>query len=128
VNTARLNASACKCGQKYIYLFGGLDVEKNEMTDSIERYNTQLHIWTTLSQIKMPAKISNSFAFCFDPKFILIMGGITKKEIPTNFGGAVGLQSQNPTNSVIDVNKTFEIQNRVHVLKITDNDTKFKWK
>ena len=56
------------------------------------------------------------------------MGGITKKETPTNFGGAVGLQSQNPTNSVIDVNKTFEIQNRVHVLKITDNDTKFKWK
>ena len=26
-NIARLNASACKCGQKYIYLFGGLDVE-----------------------------------------------------------------------------------------------------
>ena len=41
-NTARLNASACKCGHKYIYLFGGLNVEKNEFTDSIERYNTQL--------------------------------------------------------------------------------------
>jgi N-acetylneuraminic acid mutarotase len=80
VNIARLNASACKCGSKYIYLFGGLDVEKNEMTDSIERYNTELHIWTTLSQIKLPAKISNCFAFCFDPKFIIIMGGITKKE------------------------------------------------
>jgi hypothetical protein len=39
-NTARLNASACKCGPKYIYLFGGLHVEKNEFTDSIERFNT----------------------------------------------------------------------------------------
>jgi len=77
-NTARLNASACKCGQKYIYLFGGLNVEKNEFTDSIERYNNQLQIWTTLT-VKFPVKISNSFAFSFNPNFILIMGGITKK-------------------------------------------------
>lgn len=41
-NIPRLNASACKCGSKYIYLFGGLNVEKNEFTDSIERYNTKL--------------------------------------------------------------------------------------
>jgi hypothetical protein len=53
VNIARINASACKCGTKYIYLFGGLDVEKNEFTDSIERYNQQLKIWTIL-QLKLP--------------------------------------------------------------------------
>ena len=80
VNMARLNGSATKCGDKYIYLFGGLNVEKNEFTDSIERYNSKLEIWTTLS-IKMPAKISNSFAFSFSQNFILIMGGITKKEV-----------------------------------------------
>ena len=39
IETARLNASACKCGKKYIYLFGGLNVEKNEFSDSIERFN-----------------------------------------------------------------------------------------
>lgn len=26
INIARINASACKCGRKYIYLFGGLDI------------------------------------------------------------------------------------------------------
>jgi hypothetical protein len=76
----------------------------------------------------MPSKISNSFAFSFNPKFILIMGGITKKDMPNGFIQGLSLQSQNNTNTVIDVNKTFEIQNRVHVLKITENDTKFKWK
>ena len=40
VNVARINASACKCGEKYVYLFGGLDVMRNEFTDSIERYNS----------------------------------------------------------------------------------------
>ena len=48
LNIARLNASACKCGDKYIYIFGGLNVEKNEFTDSIERYNSNLDIWTKL--------------------------------------------------------------------------------
>ena len=99
VNTARLNASACKCGDKYIYLFGGLNVEKNEFTDSIERYNSKLEIWTTLA-IKMPNKISNSFSFSFNQNFILIMGGITKKDVHQE-------------------NKIYEIQNKVHVLKIT---------
>jgi hypothetical protein len=79
LNIARLNASACKCGDKYIYIFGGLNVEKNEFTDSIERYNSNLDIWTKL-QIRLPLKISNSFAFSFSDSSILIMGGITKKE------------------------------------------------
>jgi hypothetical protein len=80
INHARINASSCKCGKKYIYLFGGLDVEKNEFTDTIERYNTQLEIWTTIN-IRMPYKISNSFAFSFSEDSILIMGGITKKKV-----------------------------------------------
>lgn len=33
VNTARINASATKCGYKYVYLFGGLSSERNEFTD-----------------------------------------------------------------------------------------------
>lgn len=48
----RINASACKCGPKHIYLFGGLSAE-DEFLDSIERYNTQLGIWTILD-VKMP--------------------------------------------------------------------------
>ena len=39
IHTARINAAACKCGKYYIYLFGGMDVERNEFTDTIERYN-----------------------------------------------------------------------------------------
>jgi len=39
IHCARINAAACKCGTKYIYLFGGMDVERNEFTDTIERYN-----------------------------------------------------------------------------------------
>lgn len=39
LHVPRINASACKCGPKHIYLFGGLSVE-SEFLDSIERYNT----------------------------------------------------------------------------------------
>lgn len=79
VNLARVNASACKCGKKYIYLFGGLDIYKNEFTDNIERYNQELSIWTILT-LKLPNKISNCFAFSLNPEMILIMGGVVKKD------------------------------------------------
>jgi hypothetical protein len=79
VNVARINASATKCGEKYVYLFGGLDVLKNEFTDSIERYNSQLSIWTILN-VKLPNRIANLFTFSLNPNMILIMGGIVKKD------------------------------------------------
>lgn len=44
INHGRINASGCKCGTNYLYLFGGLD--KKDFLDSIERYNVQLNIWT----------------------------------------------------------------------------------
>jgi hypothetical protein len=87
VNLARVNASACKCGDKYIYLFGGLDIQKNEFTDCIERYNQELSIWTILT-LKLPNKISNCFAFSINPEMILIMGGVIKKEGGVGFGGS----------------------------------------
>lgn len=37
INHARINAAACKCGSKYLYLFGGLD--KKDFLDTIERFN-----------------------------------------------------------------------------------------
>ena len=52
INIPRINASVCKCGPKHIYLFGGLS-EEDEFLDSIERYNTQLGIWTVLD-VKIP--------------------------------------------------------------------------
>jgi len=79
INIPRINGSATKCGMKYVYLFGGLSSQRNEFSDQIERYNTELQIWTVLS-IRLPLKLSNSFAFSFSDEFILIMGGITKKE------------------------------------------------
>ena len=76
--------------------------------------------------IRLPLKIANSFAFSFSEDFILIMGGITKKE-------TMAMNTQNPYLNVAggtqqDLNKTYEVQNRVYVLKIGDKDTKFKWK
>ena len=37
VNFPRINAAVTKCGNKYLYLFGGLD--KNAFLDVIERFN-----------------------------------------------------------------------------------------
>jgi hypothetical protein len=85
-------------------------VEKNEFTDSIERYNVQLEIWTTLN-IKMPHKISNSFAFSFSEESILIMGGITKKKIVTTPSTNNSYQHFNNNISLVqqDLSKTYEI-------------------
>ena len=88
MNIARINATACKCGTKYIYLFGGLDIQKNEFTDNIERFNQELSIWTILT-LKLPNKISNCFAFSLNPEMILIMGGVIKKD-NIGFGGSGG--------------------------------------
>ena len=76
INKARINASACKC-DRYVYLFGGLSAE-DEFLDSIERYNVQLKIWTVLD-VKMPIKVSNHYSFSFNPKYIIILGGLMKK-------------------------------------------------
>ena len=61
-------------------------------------------------------KISNSYAFNFNPNFILIMGGITKKVEPAatklqdnsqgNYMAQSGLNSAIVSN---EMNKTFEI-------------------
>ena len=78
VNVPRINASACKCGPKHIYLFGGMSAE-DEILNVIERYNMQLKIWTVL-EIQMPYRVANSFAFSFSPDYIIILGGLLKKQ------------------------------------------------
>jgi N-acetylneuraminic acid mutarotase len=81
--TPRMNASACKCGPKHIYIFGGLTQDpatgSSIFLDSIERYNTVLNIWTQL-QIRLPQKISNNFAFSFSADYIVLLGGMLKKD------------------------------------------------
>ena len=76
INHARINASATKCGSKYIYLFGGLD--KKEFLDSIERFNMSLDVWTTL-KVKLPQKMANMFTHSINNEYIIIMGGMRKK-------------------------------------------------
>jgi hypothetical protein len=78
LNKPRINAAACKCGSKYIYLFGGMG-EDNEFLDSIERYNSELGIWTVLT-VKLPQKVTNHYAFSFNPQYIIILGGMVKKD------------------------------------------------
>jgi hypothetical protein len=88
-------------------LFGGLSAE-DEFLDSIERYNVQLKIWTIMD-VKMPMKVSNHYSFCFNPNYIIILGGLMKKS-----------EQFVPRES----SKMFELQDRVYILK-TKN---FSWK
>ena len=76
--------------------------------DSVERYNTQLGIWTILD-VKMPQKITNNYAFSFNQDYIVILGGMLRKD-----DKFVPRESQ----------KVYELQDRVYVLKIKN----FTWK
>eukprot|EP00347_Sterkiella_histriomuscorum_P013856 403363103 len=106
INHARINASACKCGPKYLYLFGGLD--KHNFLDSIERFNLTLDIWTVM-KIKLPQRMANFFSFSLNKDYIIIMGGMKKKQ-----------EEYVPKES----RKTFEIESRVFALKTSNS----KWK
>lgn len=106
INHARINASATKCGNKYIYLFGGLD--KKDFLDTIERFNLQLDIWTVL-KIRMPNRLANTFSFSINSEYIIIMGGMKKKP-----------EELVPRES----KKVFELENRVFAFKTTT----MKWK
>ena len=106
INVPRINASACKVGSKYIYLFGGLD--SHDFLDSIERFNSVLSIWTLL-KVKLPSKMANTFAFGVNQDYILIMGGLKKKN-----------EEFVPRES----RKVFELENRVFALKTSS----YKWK
>ena len=106
INNARINAAACKCGSKYLYLFGGLD--QKDFLDTIERFNLQLDIWTIL-KVRMPSKISNLFSYSLNNEFIVIMGGMKKKD-----------EEFIPKES----KKIYELENRVFAFKTSNQ----KWK
>lgn len=48
LTNSRMNSSSCSLGDNYIYVFGGLGAD-NEFYSSIERFNSELKIWTPLS-------------------------------------------------------------------------------
>jgi len=52
LTTARMNSSACVLQDIYVYVFGGLS-NSNEFLNSIERFNSELKIWTPLN-VLMP--------------------------------------------------------------------------
>jgi hypothetical protein len=106
INSPRINAAACKCGQRYIYLFGGLD--KKDFLDTIERFNLQLDIWTVM-KVRMPCKISNLFSYSINNDYIVIMGGMRKKD-----------EEFIPKES----KKIYELENRVFAFKTSNQ----KWK
>ena len=82
--------------------------EDNQFLDTIERFNTQLGIWTVLS-VKLPQKVTNHYAFSFNPEYIIILGGMVKKD-----AAYLPKESQ----------KAFELQDRVMVFKTN----KLTWK
>lgn len=59
LNVGRLNSCSAALNGTHVYTFGGLG--QFDYLSSIERYNTQLNIWSEL-KIKMPSKISNAMA------------------------------------------------------------------
>lgn len=72
-----MNASSCVLEEaNYVYVFGGL-TNGNEFLNSIERFNTNLKIWTPLN-ILMPTKISNTFSVVINEEEIIILGGLKK--------------------------------------------------
>ena len=50
----------------------------------------------------MPQKVTNNFAFSFNPNYIIILGGMLKKD---------------PKFVPSDSQKVYELQDRVYVLK-----------
>ena len=88
-------------------------------------------VWTTLD-VRLHHKLSNSFAFSFNPQYILIMGGIVKKQ-PSGDNAAAGTRENALSQKVFEqsaneVSKHFEINTEVYVLTISENHTKFRWK
>jgi len=73
LNVPRLNSSSAALDGNYVYTFGGLG--KFDHLSSIERYNIKLNIWSEL-KIKLPIKLSNSFACSVNNNEIIIMGGM----------------------------------------------------
>ena len=67
-------------------------------------------IWTVL-QIKIPQKVVNNFCFSFNPDYIVLLGGMVRKE-----------DSFIPKEST----KVFELNDQVWVLKTNKN--KMAWK
>jgi len=50
-------------------VFGGYSYNREnqfEMSDSIEKYNFELNMWSILNDIKCPRKISNPICFTFN--------------------------------------------------------------
>ena len=80
MNMERVNPGCCTFGQNYIYVFGGrTHVEDDDFLCSIERLNTDLNLWSYV-KIKLPTPLCNLFAFTVKQDYILLLGGLKKKE------------------------------------------------
>ena len=76
MESERINAAACECGPRHVYVFGGVDGEEIFL-DSIERYNVELDIWYTL-KVSLRTPLSNLFSFCLNSTHIVLLGGMKR--------------------------------------------------
>ena len=83
-------------------------MDNRDFIDTLERFNLDLGIWTVL-KVKLPIRMANHFSFSLNPENIVIMGGMKRKN-----------EDYLPKES----KKSFELENRIWVLKTTN----FKWK
>ena len=90
--TPRINSSSTVLNGSHVYTFGGLG--ELDFLSSIERYNIKLNIWSEIS-VKLPCKLSNSFAWSINKHEIIILGGMK------------------PSSSLIS-HKRFEVDNTVY--------------
>ena len=73
LNVPRLNSSTAWLNGTHVYTFGGIG--NNDYLSSIERFNINLDIWSEL-KVKLPWKLSNSYAWSVNQNEIIILGGM----------------------------------------------------
>ena len=79
----RINAGASTLDSTFIYVFGGRN-EGDKFYDSVERYNSEMNLWTLL-EIRLPTALSNHFVFPFandnngNEDNIIVLGGLKPK-------------------------------------------------
>ena len=79
MNEDRISPGACSIQDKFVYVFGGYEMDmisdSKRMMSSIEKYNIELNFWTVLDDIKLPNKISNAISCPVNNQYIVIFGG-----------------------------------------------------
>jgi hypothetical protein len=115
----RYNAGICSIGDKYILVFGGRS--EDSFLSSVERYNTELNIWTRLNCI-LPEPMSNMHVLTLSSNQVLILGGLKKRVLQRALSRGLGgskMKEEEGFHSLPDpIQKQYELDSQLHFLNI----------